>query len=314
MMRTNKFSKTFQSTSIKKMLEKADRLKKSHTPQKGKSLLTPNKKCKRCRILLEEKDELKEENDNLKEIQRILMKRLKQQDKYIEQCLFKKQEEIDKLINEIESFKQKCFIYENKNEQLEKNISTLISHMHSQQDNLAGGKSPGNIYLDLDFTLNSSRGAQPAEEDVLNHQGDSKTQASYGVKQRKDHIIDKMTSREMMVIQEESESEEDLDYIATLNAKSENNEVKSWNIKENEIQVGDKNCELGIKVSASKLRRCQSDSIGQRTDRSSAKNNDSQRNSHVVLGLKPDIVKLLSKFNEVDFADLVGDCQDNQDR
>lgn len=104
----------------------------------------------------------------------------------------------------------------------------------------------------------------------------------------------------MVVIQEESESEDDLDYIASLNVKSEENNKGVFEDFEEDLRESE----------GGKLRRCQSDSIGDRTDRSRKESfNAGQRNS-VVLGLKPEVVELLSKFNEVDLTRIIQDDED----
>lgn len=291
---SGKFSQTFQSSGTRKMFEKQERLKKSLTPLKIKTEFL--KKCKRCRNLGEEKDELKEENENLKDIQKILMKRLKQQDKYIEQCLFKKQEEIDGLLKEVETYREKCIFYENKTEKLENEITVLIKHMQNKREADGGG-----MYLDLNFTLNGGNvqmmsGNQNKENfkksDEVNRIIKNNSANAFGFKRRSDPVLQKLANREIVVIQEESESEEDLDYIASLNAKSEENFI-------GEDEIGEK------KV---KLKRCKSDSIGQQTDRSERSRGGEWKRGNVVFGLKPEVVQLLSKFNEVDLAQLTSEA------
>jgi len=51
-----------------------------------------------------QKNMLKMENKSLKEMQKLLMNRLEQQDEYFNQCMFGKQQEIDQLIKKIKAF------------------------------------------------------------------------------------------------------------------------------------------------------------------------------------------------------------------
>jgi hypothetical protein len=140
-----------------------------------------------------ENDKLKIENKSFKEMQKLLMKRLKQQDEYMEHCLLIKQQEITCLENLTKKLKRENKLLEIKNMKMEDDISMLIKHIEKNEARLESkskevSNSKPSMYLDFNLVVNNTK-----------NNGRSKSASKN---------MEIFENGGMVVIQEEDESEE----------------------------------------------------------------------------------------------------------
>jgi len=149
-----------------------------------------------------ENDKLTIENKSFKEMQKLLMKRLKQQDEYMEHCLLIKEQEIVCLENLTKKLKRESKLLEIKNIKLEDDITMLIKHIEKTDMNtklykvenaeLRQHKNREDV-ISIDYSLEKNQ-----QNSKNQNRSKSASKSSLG-------IFDNLG---MVVIQEEDESEE----------------------------------------------------------------------------------------------------------
>ena len=181
-----------------------------------------------------ELDTLKMENKSFKEMQKLLMKRLKQQDEYMEKCLLIKQEELDRLKKENQGLTAELRVMEIKKEKLQGDVSLLLEFIKNQKNSAASAVGGGGadqmfskMFMDVNFVVKttgkvdlttshtSSRSRQNEPNRARKHQSRTSERREGGQNQRSLHRSNPSTSsmnsamNNMVVIQEENESEEE---------------------------------------------------------------------------------------------------------